>query len=109
MHEDDHTTYKDSSSFFGQIGPIYMFNEAITAEQVKGIYYLGPSYMYSFLDNTVALSTDHSLPSGMLDSKDGLASRIMFGLNAQVFFLVSNCNLRVFGCGISVVLNVSKI
>lgn len=83
VHEDDHTTYKDSSSFFGQIGPIYMFNEAITAEQVKGIYYLGPSYMYSFLDNTVALSTDHSLPSGMLDSKDGLASRIMFGLNAQ--------------------------
>ncbi|GJU06967.1 BEACH domain-containing protein B isoform X1 [Tanacetum coccineum] len=44
-----------------------------------------PSYMYSFLDNEMAISGDNLLPSGVLDAKDGLASKIVFGLNAQVF------------------------
>ncbi|KAM7514487.1 hypothetical protein LguiA_004070 [Lonicera macranthoides] len=74
---------KDSSSFFGQIGPVYMFNDAITSEQVRGIFSLGPSYMYSFLDNEIAVYSDNPLPGGILDAKDGLASKIIFGLNAQ--------------------------
>ncbi|KAJ1424747.1 WD40/YVTN repeat-like-containing domain superfamily [Sesbania bispinosa] len=74
---------RDSCPFFGQIGPVYLFNDAISSEQVQSIYSLGPSYMYSFLDNeTLQLSGD-KLPSGILDAKDGLASRIIFGLNAQ--------------------------
>ncbi|GJV36694.1 BEACH domain-containing protein B isoform X1 [Tanacetum coccineum] len=76
---------KESYPFFGQIGPVYLFNDAITSEQVQGIYFLGPSYMYSFLDNEMAISGDNLLPSGVLDAKDGLASKIVFGLNAQVF------------------------
>lgn len=84
-YEDDVTSssHKESSPFFGQIGPIYLFNDAITSEQVQGIFFLGPNYMYSFLGNELAVSTDNPLPSGVLDAKDGLASKIIFGLNAQ--------------------------
>ncbi|KAG7971974.1 hypothetical protein I3843_07G161500 [Carya illinoinensis] len=74
---------KDSVPFLGQIGPVYLFNDAISSEQVHGIYSLGPSYMYSFLENEAAPFYDHPLPSGILDAKDGLASKIIFGLNAQ--------------------------
>lgn len=77
---------KDISPFLGQVGPVYLFNDAITPEQVVGIYSLGPSYMYSFLDNDYALSSDNPLPGGIFDAKDGLAPKIVFGLNAQVFF-----------------------
>jgi len=88
-YEDNVLTFEsigDSCPFFGQIGPVYLFNDAISAEQVQSIYSLGPSYMYSFLDNEalpLSVSGD-KVPSGILDAKDGLASRIIFGLNAQV-------------------------
>ncbi|KAA8528370.1 hypothetical protein F0562_035725 [Nyssa sinensis] len=83
--EEENAMYsiKDSSPFLGQIGPVYMFGDAITSEQVQGIYSLGPSYMYLFLDNEIAVSSDNPLPGGILDAKDGLASKIIFGLNAQ--------------------------
>lgn len=75
---------KDSVPFLGQIGPVYLFSDAISSEQVHSIHSLGPSYMYSFLENEAAPFYDHPLPSGILDAKDGLASKIIFGLNAQV-------------------------
>lgn len=85
---EDHTitseSIRDSSSFFGQIGPVYLYNDAITGEQVQSIYSLGPSYMYSFLDNEALQLCGDKLPSGILDAKDGLASKIIFGFNAQV-------------------------
>ncbi|XP_061352489.1 BEACH domain-containing protein B, partial [Gastrolobium bilobum] len=74
---------RDSCPFFGQIGPVYLFNDAISVEQVQSIYSLGPSYMYSFLDNEASPISGDKRPSGILDVKDGLASRIIFGLNAQ--------------------------
>ncbi|KAJ9567814.1 hypothetical protein OSB04_003780 [Centaurea solstitialis] len=74
---------KESSPFFGQMGPVYLFSDAITSEQVQGIYFLGPNYMYSFLDNEFPVSADNPLPSGVFDARDGLASKIVFGLNAQ--------------------------
>lgn len=74
---------KEPSPFFGQIGPVYMFSEPISSEQVQGIYSLGPSYMYSFLDNEIGFRSDNPLPGGILDAKDGLASKITIGLNAQ--------------------------
>ncbi|KAH7567643.1 hypothetical protein JRO89_XS07G0111300 [Xanthoceras sorbifolium] len=74
---------QESVPFFGQIGPVYLFSDAISPEQVQGIHSLGPSYMYSFLDNEAAAFYDNPLPSGILDAKDGLASKIVFGLNAQ--------------------------
>ncbi|RDY05943.1 BEACH domain-containing protein B, partial [Mucuna pruriens] len=86
-YEDNVLTFEsmggDSCPFFGQIGPIYLFNDAISAEQVQSIYSLGPSYMYSFLDNEALPLFGDKVPSGILDAKDGLASRIIFGLNAQ--------------------------
>lgn len=75
---------QDSFPFHGQIGPVYLFNDAISSEQVQGIFSLGPSYMYSFLDNEASPFYDNPLPSGILDAKDGLASKIVFGINAQV-------------------------
>ncbi|KAM3682516.1 hypothetical protein ACJW31_12G078200 [Castanea mollissima] len=85
IFEEENTleSIKDSVPFLGQIGPIYLFSDAISSEQVQGIYSLGPSYMYSFLENEAAPFYDHPLPSGILDAKDGLASKIIFGLNAQ--------------------------
>ena len=88
LYEDDipPESIKESSPFCGQIGPLYLFNDAISPDQVQGIYSLGPSYMYSFLDNEAVPSSDNLVPSGILDAKDGLASKIIFGINAQVIF-----------------------
>nr|CAD1832089.1 unnamed protein product [Ananas comosus var. bracteatus] len=69
--------------FIGQMGPVYMFCDALSLEQVKGIHCLGPSYMYSFLGDENLFATDDSLYKGILDGKDGLSSKIIFGLNAQ--------------------------
>ncbi|GAB2247807.1 hypothetical protein Droror1_Dr00007689 [Drosera rotundifolia] len=73
----------DVSPFSGQIGPVYMFSDAITSEQVLGIYSLGPSYMYSFFDNGVTISPDDPTTGGFFNGKDDLASKMIFGLNAQ--------------------------
>lgn len=89
-YEDSTLTFesiRDSCPFFGQIGPVYLFNDAISSEQVQSIYSLGPSYMYSFHDNEALPLSGDKIPSGVLDAKDGLASRIIFGLNAQVLYL----------------------
>ncbi|EXB79620.1 BEACH domain-containing protein lvsC [Morus notabilis] len=85
LYEDDIPleSIKDASPFCGQIGPVYLFNDAISPDQVQGIHSLGPSYMYSFLDNEAVPSSDNLVPSGILDIKDGLASKIIFGINAQ--------------------------
>ncbi|XP_075088788.1 BEACH domain-containing protein B isoform X2 [Nicotiana tabacum] len=85
LYEEESPTLssKDPSAFYGQIGPVYLFNDSIASEHVQGIYSLGPSYMYSFLDNETAVHLDNPLPSGVLDVKDGLASKIIFGLNSQ--------------------------
>ncbi|KMZ59450.1 hypothetical protein ZOSMA_68G00360, partial [Zostera marina] len=69
--------------FSGQIGPLYMFNDALSSEQVKGIYLLGPSYMYSFDDYEAPKSFYNSAPNVLLDAKDGLSLKVIFGLNAQ--------------------------
>ncbi|KAG6608127.1 BEACH domain-containing protein B, partial [Cucurbita argyrosperma subsp. sororia] len=69
--------------FLGQIGPVYLFSDAISSEQVQGIHSLGPSYMYSFLDNDIATFSENPLPRGILYAKESLASKIIFGLNAQ--------------------------
>lgn len=73
--------------FLGQIGPVYLFSDAISSEQVQGIHSLGPSYMYSFLDNDIATFSENQLPRGILNAKESLASKIIFGLNAQVSLL----------------------
>ncbi|XP_047961281.1 BEACH domain-containing protein B isoform X2 [Salvia hispanica] len=85
MSEDENVMHsvKDALPFCGQIGPTYLFSDAIPAELVRGICSLGPSYMYYFLDNEISAYVDNFLPGGFLDAKDGLASKIIFGLNAQ--------------------------
>ncbi|KAL3830393.1 hypothetical protein ACJIZ3_019195 [Penstemon smallii] len=80
VYEDE---VKYSYPFRGQLGPTYLFGDAISSEQVHVIYSLGPSYMYYFLDSESSFFLDYSLSGGILDAKDGLASKIIFGLNAQ--------------------------
>ncbi|KAH0942843.1 hypothetical protein HID58_002480 [Brassica napus] len=75
---------RDVFPFFGQIGPIYLFNDALSSDQVQAIYSLGPSYMYAFLENEMTGTfSDNPFPSAILDGKDGLAPKVSFGLNAQ--------------------------
>jgi hypothetical protein len=69
--------FEKTFAFTGQMGPVYVFSDALSPEQIKGIYFLGPSYMYSF-------HGDDSLNRGVLDARDGISSKIIFGLNAQV-------------------------
>ncbi|XP_073008552.1 BEACH domain-containing protein B isoform X1 [Typha latifolia] len=76
-------SFERTFPFIGQMGPVYLFCDALSVEQIKGIYYLGPSYMYSFLGDGNLLAIDDSLYNGILDAKDGLSSKIIFGLNAQ--------------------------
>ncbi|KAL0366361.1 UNVERIFIED_CONTAM: BEACH domain-containing protein B [Sesamum radiatum] len=85
MYKDENVTHsiKHSYPFLGQIGPIYLFSDAISSEIVQGIYSLGPSYMYYFLDNEISVYVDNFSSGGVSDAKDGLASKIIFGLNAQ--------------------------
>ncbi|KAL6603651.1 hypothetical protein ACP70R_044012 [Stipagrostis hirtigluma subsp. patula] len=68
--------FERTFAFSGQMGPVYVFSDALSSEQIKGIYFLGPSYMYSF-------HGDDSLYRGILDARDGISSKIIFGLNAQ--------------------------
>ncbi|KAG0476323.1 hypothetical protein HPP92_013164 [Vanilla planifolia] len=75
--------YEKVFLFVGQMGPIYMFCEALTAEQIKIIHSLGPSYMYSFIGDEILVAPDVSPLDAILDAKDGLSSKIIFGLNAQ--------------------------
>ncbi|KAH0452153.1 hypothetical protein IEQ34_019452 [Dendrobium chrysotoxum] len=75
--------FEKACAFIGQMGPVYMFSDTLTSEQIKAVYSLGPSYMYSFLGDEILLASDSSLYDGILDVKDGLSSKIIFGFNAQ--------------------------
>ncbi|KAL6873753.1 hypothetical protein ACP4OV_013835 [Aristida adscensionis] len=68
--------FERTFAFTGQLGPVYVFSDALSPEQIKGIYSLGPSYMYSF-------HGDDSLYRGILDARDCISSKIIFGFNAQ--------------------------
>ncbi|KAI4388687.1 hypothetical protein MLD38_000993 [Melastoma candidum] len=83
VHEEISPEALNSLPFHGQIGPIYLFNDALSAESVQAIYFLGPSYMYSFYDNESLSVNINRFPSGILDAKDGLVSKVIFALNAQ--------------------------
>ncbi|XP_078448149.1 binding protein [Wolffia australiana] len=66
--------------FAGQMGPSYLFNDAISQDQVKAIYFLGPDYMYSFVPKEFPSTFNHM---GASDLKDGLTSKIIFSISAQ--------------------------
>ncbi|PUZ74193.1 hypothetical protein GQ55_1G045900 [Panicum hallii var. hallii] len=75
--------FESTFAFTGQMGPVYAFSDALSPEQIRGIYNLGPSYMYSFLGDQNLLTNDDSLYKGILDARDGVSSKMIFGLNAQ--------------------------
>ncbi|CAM0946806.1 unnamed protein product [Alopecurus aequalis] len=75
--------FEGTFAFTGQMGPVYAFSDALSSEQIRGIYNLGPSYMYSFLGGQNLLMNNDSLYKGILDARDGISSKMIFGLNAQ--------------------------
>jgi hypothetical protein len=76
--------FERTFAFTGQMGPVYAFSDALSSEQIRGIYNLGPSYMYSFLGDQNLLMNDDLLYKAILDARDGISSKMIFGLNAQV-------------------------
>ena len=44
-------------AFFGQMGPIYVFEDALTALEIETIYSVGPSYSFTFEQIDPALSS----------------------------------------------------
>lgn len=88
--ENSHRPTEESFPFLGQMGPTYLFGDVLSVDQVKGIYSLGPNYMYSFVANEFPLS---SSGNGAFDAKDDLSSKIIFGLNAQVILLIRSASL----------------
>lgn len=85
---DGNDTYKLSgictAPFCGQLGPLYLFDDAMSAEQVTGVFSLGPGYMYSFLPSEVGYVPENILTDSIINDKDGLAFKMVFGYNAQV-------------------------
>ncbi|TVU00170.1 hypothetical protein EJB05_54428 [Eragrostis curvula] len=75
--------FESTFAFTGQMGPVYAFSDALSSEQIRGIYNLGPSYMYSFLGDQNLLMNDDALYKAILDARDGISSKMIFGLNAQ--------------------------
>lgn len=75
--------FEGTFAFTGQMGPVYAFSDALSSEQIRGIHNLGPSYMYSFLGDQNLLMNNDSLYKGILDARDGISSKMIFGLNAQ--------------------------
>ena len=83
---------RNTFSFLGQTGPVYLFSDAISPEHVQGIYSLGPSYMYAFLDKEITTAYDNPLPSGSLDARDGLAFKMLrFALFSSIFQIFEAC------------------
>lgn len=74
---------KYSTPFCGQLGPMYLFDDVMSSEQVMAVYSLGPGYMYSFLSSEVGCVPVNVSTQSVIDSKDGLASKMIFGFNAQ--------------------------
>ncbi|KAH7332120.1 hypothetical protein KP509_20G069100 [Ceratopteris richardii] len=73
--------------FCGQLGPIYLFDEPLPSEQIAGIFRAGSSYMYSFLSREVGCIPNNLINDPIFDPKDGLASKVIFGFNAQASLL----------------------
>ncbi|XP_057837661.2 BEACH domain-containing protein B isoform X1 [Cryptomeria japonica] len=80
---DEVIAHKLSLPFCGQLGPVYLFDEVLSSNQVLGIFSLGPTYMYSFLDAESGHVQENILTYGILDAKEGLAPKMVFGFNAQ--------------------------
>lgn len=84
------TDDKDSlNALAGQLGPIYMFSDALTLRHVQIMYNLDPGYMSPFSDD--AIPSQESRPStsrnsrraGFRQLKTGLSSRIFLAYNAK--------------------------
>jgi hypothetical protein len=56
----------------------------MSPDQVMAVYSLGPNYMYAFLPSEVGCVPENVSTQSVIDSKDGLALKMIFGFNAQV-------------------------
>lgn len=74
---------KLSFPFCGQLGPVYLFDDSLSSDQVLGIYSAGSGYMYSFLPTEVGCVPESLSANIIFDLKEGIALKVLFGFNAQ--------------------------
>lgn len=74
-----------SSPFCGQLGPVYLFDDALSTAQTATIHQLGPNYMFSFQNQEVGCVPDGARReiADLMDGRDGLAPRVVLAYNAQ--------------------------
>lgn len=75
---------KLSSPFCGQLGPVYLFDDSLSQDQIMAIFQAGSAYMYSFLSSEVGCIPESIASNSIFDLKEGLSSKVVFGFNAQV-------------------------
>lgn len=57
---------KFSFPFCGQLGPVYLFDDSLFADQISKIFLAGSSYMYSFLPTDIGFITKNLSTSNIL-------------------------------------------
>ena len=75
---------RHTTAFCGQLGRIYLFDDVMFAEQTKGVFNLGLEYIYSFLSSEDSYVPENISTDGIINDKDELAFKMVFGYNAQV-------------------------
>lgn len=80
----DVTSGRECPAFCGQLGPVYLFDEVLSSQQILAVHSLGPGYMYSFLPSEVGSVPENIATHSVIDARDGLGTRMVFGYNAQV-------------------------
>ncbi|MCO5595749.1 hypothetical protein L7F22_049797 [Adiantum nelumboides] len=75
-----------SSPFCGQLGPIYLFDESLSPDHIAAMFKAGSGYMYAFLPTEAGCIPDTLTGNSIFDAKEGLASKVIFGFNAQARF-----------------------
>ncbi|KAK3235248.1 hypothetical protein CYMTET_54533 [Cymbomonas tetramitiformis] len=71
-----------AAPFHGQLGTIYMFDDALSKAQVAALHSLGPNYIGSFHPSEVATLAPGAAML-LVDPKEPLVSKLIFCFNAQ--------------------------
>lgn len=88
-------------ALFGQLGPVYMFKDALTQQHVTIIHLLGPSYMYTFSNDCISVPCAYPASAAQgkgqgkgQSRKDALAAqKTKASLGARIF-LAYNAKAR---------------
>eukprot|EP00898_Chlorokybus_atmophyticus_P002244 jgi/Chlat1/301/Chrsp1S08783 len=69
--------------FAGQLGPLYLFEDALSDKQLQAVFRLGPEYMYSFLPHEIGHVTKPAAGRALHEGKDALSGKVVLSFNAR--------------------------